>query len=94
MAENRKVSRPRSRISQPRRSLSVVIAREMARHRRRRIPFIGVPRAAIRDWPPQRVQQGVHHLPRTHGLQLAVSLTSIYMRYQVHTTIPAVAVHA
>ena len=68
-------------------SLSVVIAREMARHRLRRIPFIGVPRAAIRDRPPQRAQQGVQHLP--HMAQLAD-----FMRYQVHAAIPAVAVHA
>ena len=40
-------------IARLRRSLSVVIAREMAHHRLRRIPFIGVPRAAIRDRPPQ-----------------------------------------
>ena len=57
-----------------RRSLSVVIAREMARHRLRRIPFIGVPWAAIRDRPPPRVQQGVQHLP--HMAQLAD-----FMRY-------------
>ena len=74
-------------IARLRRSLSVVIAREMARHRLRRIPFIGVPRAAIRDRPPQRAQQGVQHLP--HMAQLAD-----FMRYQVHAAIPAVAVHA
>ena len=50
-------------IARLRRSLSVVIAREMARHRLRRIPFIGMPRAAIRDRPPQRAQPGVLHLP-------------------------------
>ena len=48
---------------------------------------IGVPRAAVRDRPPQRVQQGVQHLP--HMAQLAD-----FMRYQVHAAIPAVAVHA
>ena len=74
-------------IARLRRSLSVVIAGEMARHRLRRIPFIGVPRAAIRDRPPQRAQQGVQHLP--HMAQLAD-----FMRYQVHAAIPAVAVHA
>ena len=42
---------------------------------------------AIRDRPPQRVQQGVQHLP--HMAQLAD-----FMRYQVHAAIPAVAVHA
>ena len=52
----------------------------MARHRLRRIPFIGVPRAAIRDRPPQRAQQGVQHLP--HMAQLAD-----FMRYQVHAAI-------
>ena len=69
-------------IARLRRSLSVVIAREMARHRLRRIPFIGVPRAAIRDRPPQRAQQGVQHLP--HMAQLAD-----FMRYQVHAAIKA-----
>ena len=39
-------------IARLQRSLSVVIAREMARHRLRRIPFIGVPRAAIRARQP------------------------------------------
>ena len=32
-------------IARLRRSLSVIVAREMARHRLRRIPFIGVPRS-------------------------------------------------
>ena len=53
---------------------------EMARHRLRCIPFIGVPRAAIRDRPPQRAQQGAQHLP--HTAQLAD-----FMRYQVQAVI-------
>ena len=47
----------------------MIIAREMVRHRLRRIPLIGVPRAAIRDKPPHRAQQEVQHLP--HMAQLA-----------------------
>ena len=73
----------------------MIIAREMARHRFRYIPFIGVPRAAIRDRPPQRAHQGLQasrgcstcDLP--HMAQLAD-----FMRFLVHAAIPAVAVHA
>ena len=53
-------------IARLRRSLSMVSAREMARHRLRRIPFIGVPRAAIRDRPPQHATPGGAALA-THG---------------------------
>ena len=35
-------------IARLRRTLGVVVGREMARHRLRRVPFIGVPRAAVR----------------------------------------------
>ena len=35
-----------------------------ARHRLRRIPFIGVPRAAIRARQPHRVHQGAQHMPQ------------------------------
>ena len=63
-------------IARLRRSLSVVIAREMARHRLRRIPFIGVPRAAIRARQPHRVHQGAQHMP-----QMAQLVD--FMRFQV-----------
>ena len=74
-------------IARLRRSLSVVIAREMARHRLQRIPFIGVPWAVIRDRQPQRAHQGVQHLPRM------TQLAADFMRYQVQAAIPAVAAH-
>ena len=67
-------------IARLRRSLSVVIAREMARHRLRRIPFIGIPRAAIRARQPLGAHQdgpgtcprdgsagGLHALPGLWG---------------------------
>ena len=58
-------------IARLRRSLPVVIAREMARHRLRRIPFIGVPglRAAIADRSPQRAQQGEGVQPTPHTVR-------------------------
>ena len=69
-------------IARLRRSLSVVIAREMARHRLRRIPFIGVPRAAIRARQPHRVHQGAQHMP-----QMAQLVD--FMRFQVYGAAPA-----
>ena len=72
-------------IARLRRSLSVVIAREMARHRLRRIPFIrslvclGL---RIRARQPHRVHQGAQHMP-----QMAQLVN--FMRFQVYGAAPA-----
>ena len=63
-------------------SLSVVIAREMARHRLRRIPFIGVPRAAIRARQPFRAPQEARHMPQMAQL-------ADFMRFQAYGAAPA-----
>ena len=71
-------------IARLRRSLSVVIAREMARHRLRRIPLIGVPRAAIRArQPPQAPQEG-RHMPQMAQL-------ADFMRFQAYGAAPVAA---
>jgi hypothetical protein len=64
-------------IASLRRSLCVVFAREMARHRLRRIPFIGVPREAIRARPPYRAQHEPQYLPQMAQL-------ADFMRLQAH----------
>ena len=69
-------------IARLRRSLSVVIAREMARHRLRRIPFIGVPRAAIRARQPFRAPQEARHMPQMAQL-------ADFMRFQAYGAAPA-----
>ena len=69
-------------IARLRRSLSVVIAREMARHRLRRIPFIGVPRAAVRARQPFRAPQEARHMPQMAQL-------ADFMRFQAYGAAPA-----
>ena len=60
----------------------------MARHRLRRIPFIGyslvclVLAAAIRARQPHRVHQGAQHMPQTAQLV-------DFMRFQVYGAAPA-----
>ena len=54
-----------------------------ARHRLRRIPFIGLPQAAIRGKAPQRAQQGVQHLPHIAPWPSG-SQTSIMRYHEVH----------
>ena len=67
-----------------RRRLALVVGREMARHRIRRIPFIGVPRAAVQVRMPHRDRYG----PR-QPLQLGMQVEEFH-RYQAHGAIVAV----
>ena len=71
-------------IARLRRSLSVVIGREMARHRLRRIPLIGVPRAAIRARQPLQAPQEARHMPQMAQL-------ADFMRFQAYGAAPVAA---
>ena len=53
-------------IQRLRRRLGLIVGREMARHRLRRIPFIGVPRAAVRAETGRRDD---YAQPRQDGIQ-------------------------
>ena len=62
-------------IQQIRRQLGLLVGREFARHRLRRLPFIGVPRAAVRAriaerdaFHPQPIQIG-YQAPAFYGFQ-------------------------
>ena len=70
-------------IQRFRRRLCLVVGREMARHRLRRIPFIGVPRATVRARMQLRDDYGPAQ-PRQFGMQVEE-----FHRYQAHGAILA-----
>ena len=66
-----------------RRRLALIVGREMARHRLRRIPLIGVPRATVRSRITQRDRFG----PR-QPLQLGMQVEEFH-RFQAHGAVVA-----
>ena len=56
----------------------------MARHRLRRIPLIGVPRAAIRARQPLVAPQAARHMPQMAQL-------ADFMRFQAYGAAPVAA---
>ena len=57
---------------------------QLARHRLRRIPFIGVPRAAIRARQPLGAPQEARHMPQMAQL-------ADFMRFQAYGAAPVAA---
>ena len=64
--------------------LCLIVGREMARHRLRRIPFIGVPRATVRACMQHRGAYGPAQ-PHQFGMQVEE-----FHRYQAHGAVLAV----
>ena len=71
-------------IQRIRRRLCLITGREMARHRLRRIPFIGVPRATVRARMQHRDAYGPAQ-PHQFGMQVEE-----FHRYQAHGAVLAV----
>ena len=71
-------------VQRIRRRLCLITGREMARHRLRRIPFIGVPRATVRARMQHRDAYGPAQ-PHQFGMQVEE-----FHRYQAHGAVLAV----